>query len=149
MDERPGPRPEISTEGPQRQLTQRSSAELWGRLVAETFSLPGTIEGHSAVSPASSRAVFLEIADVTTPETSLAPDARLEPIHLHGVDDTSIHLCLPRERASEVIAAGWAQPHQFGDFGTEVLVYGPRDESELEVALALIRESLAFARAHN
>lgn len=149
MEQRHGPRPDVSTDGPQRQLTQRSTPELWGRLVAETVALPGVVEGHSAVSPASSRAIFIELTDVTTPETSLAPEARLEPVHLHGVDDTSIHLCLPRERADQLVALGWAEPHQYGDFGTELLVYGPRDTDELNVVLALIRESLTFARTHN
>jgi hypothetical protein len=128
-------------------LTQRSSPELWGRLVAEVFALPGTVEGHSHVSPASSRAVFLvDQLSERTPETSLAPGQRLEPVHLHGVTDTSIHLCLPVERGAELIEAGWAELHQYGDFGTELLVYGPRNDHELAVVLGFIAESLEFAR---
>ncbi len=99
------------------------------------------------MSPASSRAVFLrEQREELAAETSLAPGRRLEPVHLHGVADTSIHLCLPVDRGQELTALGWAEPHQFGDFGTEWFVYGPRDEAELEVVLGLIDESLAFAR---
>jgi hypothetical protein len=148
--QRSGTSPDLSTEGPQRQLTQRSSPELWGRLVFEATNLPGVIEGHSAVSPASSRALFLsELRDAVNPETSLAtPADRLEPVHLHGVDDTSIHLCLPRDRAVELLAAGWAVPHQYGDFGTELLVFGPRDNGELVVVLGFIGESLDFARGN-
>lgn len=144
---RAGDRPQVSTEGPQRQLTQHSPAALWGELVARTFALPGVEEGHSQVSPVSSRAVFLA-GQLTerAPETSLAPGQRLEPVHLHGVSDTSVHLCLPRERGQELTDLGWAEPHQYEDFGTEFLVYGPRDASELEVVLGIIRESLAFAR---
>ncbi|MEP6482010.1 MAG: hypothetical protein ABJA94_08400 [Rhodoglobus sp.] len=151
IQQRTGTEPELSTDGPQRQLTQQSSPEVWGRLVFEATRLPGVIEGHSAVSPASSRALFLsEFRDVTIPGTSLAGgDDRLEPVHLHGVDDTSIHLCLPRERAATVIAAGWAEPHQYGDFGTELLVFGPRDSAELELIVGFIRESLDFARTNN
>lgn len=67
-------------------------------------------------------------------------------MHLHGVADTSIHLCLPVARAREVTALGWSEPHQFGDFRTELLVCGPRDEAELEIVVGLIDESLAFAR---
>ena len=99
----------MSTEGPQTQLTQQASPELWGRLAAATFDLPGVIEGESQVSPAGSRAVFL--ADRT-----------------------------------ELIAAGWAEPHQYGDFGTELLVYGPRDDEELAIVLGFVAESVAFAR---
>ena len=54
-----GPRPVTSTDGPHRQLSQRATPALWGRLVASSFALPGVVEGHSAVSPASSRAVLL------------------------------------------------------------------------------------------
>jgi hypothetical protein len=109
--------------------------------------MPGVVEGHSQVSPASSRAVFLlDMETERAPETSLAPGNRLEPVHLHGVGDTSLHLCLPAERGQQLMALGWAEPHQYGDFGTEFLVYAPRNEDELDIVLSIIEESLAFAR---
>ncbi len=146
-DHRSGERPLVSTEGPQRQLSQQATPELWGRLVASTFALPMVEEGRSQVSPASSRAVFLtDRLEQRAPETSLAPGERLEPVHLHGVFDSSIHLCLPAERGHELTELGWAQPHQYEDFGTELLVYGPRDSDELDMVLSFIVESLAFAR---
>ncbi len=129
------------------QLSMQASPELWGRLVASTFQLPGVEEGHSQVSPPTSRAVFLsDRRDERAPETSLAPGQRLEPVHLHGVEDTSIHLCLPAARGAELTELGWAEPHQFGDYGTEFFVYGPRDDEELEIVMGLIEESVAFAR---
>ncbi len=146
-ERRAGGRPAVSTEGPQAQLTQRSSPEIWAALVAEVFALPDVEEGTSQISPASSRAVFLvDRATERAPETSLAPGKRLEPVHLHGAEDTSIHLCLPAGRGQEVIELGWAEPHRYGDFGTELLVYGPRDDDEVNVVLGLIIESLTFAR---
>lgn len=84
-----------------------------------------------------------------SPQTSLSPINPLEPVHIHGVTDTSTHLCLPAERANEVCELGWGEVHPFGDFGTEIMVYGPRDEDELEVVLSIIEESLNFARALN
>jgi len=86
---------------------------------------------------------------VSAPETSLSPTEPLEPVHIHGVSDTSTHLCLPVERASVVCELGWGEAHPFGDFGTEIMVYGPRDEDELEIVLSIIEESLNFARALN
>ena len=80
------------------------------------------------------------------PETSLAPGKRLEPAHLHGVDDTSLHLCLPAERGRQLTILGWAEPHQYEDFGTEFMVYGPRSADELEVVVSIVEESLDFAR---
>ena len=113
------------------------------------FALDGVVEGHSQVSPASSRAVFLvDQREERAPETSLAPGRRLEPVHLHGVDDTSVHLTLPAGRGAELVELGWAEPHQYADFDTEFMVYGPRDENELDEVLSVIVESLAFARGN-
>lgn len=111
------------------------------------FRLDGVVEAVSQVSPPSSKAVFLlETADEWSPESSLAPGKRLEPVHLHGVQDTSVHLVLPVERGEELVRLGWAERHQYADFGTEVMIYGPRDPRELEAVLSIIEESLAFAR---
>jgi hypothetical protein len=144
---RTGDRPTTSTEGPHRQLDQQATPAMWGRLVAAVIALPGVVEGHSQVSPADSRAVFLrDMAAERLPETSLAPGKRLEPVHLHGVRDTSVHLCLPVERGRDLIAAGWAEPHGYADHGTELMVYGPRTDEELAVVVALVEESIAFAR---
>ncbi|WP_168625676.1 luciferase family protein [Cryobacterium sp. BB307] len=112
------------------------------------FGLEGVVEGISQVSPPSSRAVFLaDMAAEVFPERSLAPGRRLEPVHLHGVEDTSIHLVLPVERGEELVVLGWAEPHQYADFGTEFMIYGPRDEAELEAVISIIEESLEFARS--
>lgn len=144
---RDGPRPETATDRPHRQLSQQSTPALWGRLVARTFGLPLVVEGHSSVSPASSRAVlFAAGLELLVPETSLAPRGNpVEPVHLHGVDDTSIHLCLPPDRAALSSSREWGEPHQYADFGTEIMVYGPRDEPELEFVVGLIAESVQWA----
>lgn len=149
MISRDGARPTVSTSGPQRQLDQRSTPAMWGELVAAVFALPGVIEGHSAISPASSRAVVVQGMDAPLePRRSLAPpDARFEPVHLHGVDDTSLHLVLSPERGRELVELGWAEPHQYEEWGTEFLVYGPRSAGELDVVLGIIRESLSWSTA--
>jgi phospholipase/carboxylesterase len=123
---------------------------LWGELIARAVQLDGVFEGHSSVSPAPSRALLLTShSEINAPETSLSPREPLEPVHIHGVTDTSTHLCLPVKRANEVCELGWGEVHPFGDFGTEIMVYGPRDEEELEVILSIIDESLKFARTRN
>ena len=150
LEQRSGRRPVTSSEGPHRQLDQQAAPELWGRLVAEVFKLPRTVEGRSQVSPASSRAVlFDDLREVRDPATSLAPTPPLEPAHLHGVTDTSVHLCLPADRARQVCELGWGEPHGYADHDTEVMVYGPRDAHELQVVLGLIGESLDHARHLN
>jgi hypothetical protein len=150
LGRRVGTRPLTSDEGPHRQLDQLSTPERWGRLVADTMSLPHVVEGISQVSPTTSRAVFFDdLTEIRDPAASLAPEGRLEPVHLHGVTDTSVHLVLPVERAVEVCALGWGEPHQYADFGTEVMIYGPRDDAEHAVVMRIIRESLAFARGES
>ncbi|MEP6479634.1 MAG: luciferase family protein [Rhodoglobus sp.] len=115
--------------------------------MARAFGLGGVEEGHSQVSPVSSRALFFtHLAIERTAETSLAPGERLEPVHLHGVEDTSVHLCLPSARGQQLTELGWAEPHQYGDFGTEFLVYGPRTPDEVDVVISIVEESLTFAR---
>ncbi len=151
---RQGSRPPTSDDGPHRQLDQLAPAALWGELVLAATTLDGVREGISQVSPASSRALFLVGLDVRgrtrDPRTSLAsPTDRLEPVHLHGVTDTSVHLCLPPDLVERALDTGWAEVHQYGDHGTEVMVYGPRDTDELAVVLGLVRASLAWARERN
>lgn len=150
ISERPGPRPRTSDEGPHRQLDQLAPPERWGRLVADAMSLPHVVEGISQVSPASSRALFFDdVTEIRNPAASLTPRGRLEPVHLHGVSDTSMHLVLPGVRAAQVCAFGWGEPHQYADHDTEVMIYGPRTDEEHRVVLLIIRDSLAFARAEN
>lgn len=144
---RPGPRPRTSTEGPHRQLDQLAPSALWGELVQRVFALDEVVEGHSQVSPASSRAVFLtDLQTSRSPQMSLALGGRLEPVHLHGVEDTSVHLCLPATRGQELVELGWAEPHSYADHDAELMVYGPRTSAELDVVVELVRESIAFAR---
>lgn len=144
---RPGRRPATSDQGPHRQLDQQAPPALWGELVAFARAMEGVEEGHSQVSPADSRALFFtDLPEQRSPETNLAPGRRLEPVHLHGVDDTSVHLVLPADRGARVTALGWAEPHGHAEHGTEWMVYGPRDRAELDVVLQLIQEALDFAR---
>lgn len=88
----------------------------------------------------------MDMPQERSPETSLAPGERLEPVHIHGVADTSLHVCLPQARGDELTAHGWAEPHQYEDFGTEFMIYGPRTDEELEFVVSIVEESLSFAR---
>lgn len=137
----------VSTAGPQSQLSQQSSPQMWGQLISCVFTLESVTEGHSQVSPASSRAIFLtDMVQERYPETSLAPGQRLEPVHLHGVSDTSLHLCLPHARGHELTVLGWGEPHQYEEFGTEFMIYGPRTNDELEFVVSIVQENLRYAR---
>jgi hypothetical protein len=57
---------------------------------------------------------------------------------------------LPAGTVAAAVDAGWAEPHPMALRGaippTAVMLYAPRDESELDVIEGLVRSSLAFAR---
>jgi hypothetical protein len=63
--------------------------------------------------------------------------------HLHPAFDGSLHLTLPQDVYDQVQARGWGEPHPLS--GT-MMVFGPRDEEELEVVWAILKESYAYAR---
>ncbi|WP_020577965.1 luciferase family protein [Actinopolymorpha alba] len=93
--------------------------------------------------------LFPDLSDIRDRSTSLAPNPPLEPVHIHGVTDTSVHLCLPSERAAAVCELGWGEPHGYADHDTEIMVYGPRDDDELALVLGIVQESLEFAWTSN
>lgn len=69
--------------------------------------------------------------------------------HLHPEHDGSLHMALPVELATDVTAQGWGRPHMWA--GTRlspgfVMVFGPRDEAELEVVFGIVAASYASAR---
>jgi hypothetical protein len=41
---------------------------------------------------------------------------------------------------------GWAEPHQYEDFGTEFLLYAPRTIDEVAIVVSFVEESIRFAR---
>ena len=77
----------------------------------------------------------------------LVPQAR-EFAHLHPGYDGSLHLALPPAQAADLVARGWGVPHPWA--GTRlspgfVMLFGPRDEDELEVATGVVEAAHAYA----
>lgn len=147
---RSGTPPLLDEEGPVWQRDQRSVPTMWVAVWDSLRTLPGVIAGASAMGEAGSRAVL--VPAVVKPEsgTSFAPaGSPMEPAHLHGPADTSIHLVLPAVRAALVVAQGWARPCPLAVHGTELIVFGPRDADELAIVTALARESVMWALARN
>jgi phospholipase/carboxylesterase len=69
--------------------------------------------------------------------------------HVHPASDGSLHMALPSAIVEAVIDNGWAERHPLaGKYGLPnniVMVYGPRDDAELEIVVALVRASHAGA----
>jgi len=56
---------------------------------------------------------------------------------------------LPRQRVEKLCEQGWGELHQFADYGTEMMIYGPRDYAECDFVFRLIVESVSWAREEN
>jgi hypothetical protein len=121
---------------------------LVDELARRAFGLPGVIEQPSGISVPGARALVIADGEPVGP-----PEAFLvgrEFAHLHPAPDHSLHAMLPGETAEAAIDAGWAENHPMAARGviprTAVMLYAPRDESELDVLETLITASHAFAR---
>ena len=70
--------------------------------------------------------------------------------HVHPAYDGSMHMMLPEDLVREMLEHGWGEHHPLVPEGkmapTGVMVYGARDEGEIDVVMKLIEESYKFAR---
>ncbi|GAA4915070.1 luciferase family protein [Streptomyces coeruleoprunus] len=147
LPRRAGERP--STGSPvHAQLDQNGPAELRQELWRRMTALAGVRPGRSHVSLPQSQALHLDPALATGPDDAYL--AGTEFAHLHGVGDGSLHVMLPPQLATEVIAKGWAEHHPLVGRGylpgTAVMLYSPRDDDELDVVWRLVLRSHAYAR---
>ena len=150
VEPRVGPRPLLDEVGPYWQHDQRSPPAVWVAVWDALRNIPGVIIGPSAMGEPDARAVL--VPHVTRPieGTSFAqPGAPLEPAHLHGPRDTSLHVVLPPPRAAEVVELGWATFCPHARFGSELIFYAPRDPRELAVVVAFAQEGVGWALREN
>jgi Family of unknown function (DUF5519) len=144
---RSGPKPRTTSTNPHTQLDQIAPRALYDALAERIFALPDADERSSLVSVPGARALWLRDELTAGPREAFMIER--EFAHLHPARDGSLHLALPRARASEAIDAGWAELHPIARMGllppTVVMVFGPRDESELEVVYGLVLDSYVNA----
>lgn len=143
---RTGPRPTTTPTNPHTQLDQNAPLALQERLFETAQSLPGVVVGPSFVSVPGARAFHLP--DQINPANKSFMIER-EFAHLHPPGDGSLHMTLPADIVDTVIENEWAERHPLaGRYGLPaniVMVYGPRDEDELEVVTELLRSSHSSA----
>ena len=145
LPERSGARPRTSGGLPHEQLSQNAPARLQDDLLAGARELPGVELRPSQISRGS-RAFTLP-PDLRSDRRAFMRGG--EFAHLHAPHDGSLHLFLPQDQADAVIAKGWGELHplalRMGGPSRNVMVYGPRDEGELESVFVVLRASYAFA----
>ncbi|HEY4866784.1 MAG TPA: luciferase family protein [Candidatus Dormibacteraeota bacterium] len=133
---------------PHQQLSQNAPLSLQEELWHRMTGLEGVRPGRSHVSLPDTRALHLDPRLATGPGDAFF--AGTEFAHLHGASDGSLHLMLPVSVAGDAIHKGWSELHPVARRGagppTLVMLYGPRDEAELEVVWRLVQTSYAFAR---
>jgi hypothetical protein len=143
---RSGPRPRTTaptrdTPFPHQQLDQLAPELLQERLFQRARLLAGVRVGRSLVSLPESRAFHLETGAAGGPAAAFQRGT--EFAHIHTGNDGSLHLTLPPQLYAEVLGAGWGEPHPIS--GT-MMLFGPRDERELEVAWRVLDASWRWAR---
>lgn len=146
---RRGSRPTTTTRIPHSQTDQQPADNRYlTAILDEGGSWPGVHDGESRISVEGSRALVLAEDVAAGPHEAFIVGR--EFCHGHAQGDHSLHLTLPVDLVPEVEAAGWTEPHFLVLTGrlprTHVMLYAPRDESEVAVALAIVRASYDFAR---
>jgi phospholipase/carboxylesterase len=143
---RAGSPPEVSWTIPQQQESQNAPTDLQERLFASARDLAGVQVGPSRISVPGARGLTLR--DGSDDEQAFLVPQVGEFAHLHPAHDGSLHLVLPPTLAADVSAKGWGRPHMWA--GTRLsagfmMVYGPRDETELATVLGIVTASHAYA----
>lgn len=146
LTRREGERPQVSWQIPQQQQTQNAPKDLQEELYARMCALAGTATGPSQISVPGARGISL-VEPAGPAEAFLVPQAA-EFAHLHPAYDGSLHLALPVDQATDLVARGWGTPHPWA--GTRltpgfVMVFGPRDRDELEIVAGIVAASHAYA----
>ncbi|MGW3650273.1 luciferase domain-containing protein [Streptomyces sp. NPDC000878] len=148
LPDRAGPRPRISVTIPQQQISDNSPQELQEKLFARLSALADVGTGQSAISVPGARGfMFTGARTGGSEEAFLVPQVR-EFAHLHPGHDGSLHVALPVGLAADAVRHGWAVAHPLAGIRLTpgmVLVYGPRDERELDVVTAIVSASHAWA----
>jgi uncharacterized protein (TIGR00369 family) len=128
--------------GPHQQLSDVAPRHLQDELLRRVRTLPEVEVGWSAISVPYARGFHLKPHAAKGPAEAFQRGSEFG--HLHPEHDGSLHLNLPLALYDEVLRAGWGEPHPIS--GT-MLVFGPRDEAELEVVWRLVRASYDWATA--
>lgn len=148
LPRRIGPKPRTTPDDPHRQLTQIAPAEIQEELVERVAALPGTFVCPSLISLPGSRGFVL---DDTSPLPAVeAFLIQREFAHIHPPYDGSLHMVIPARLVLQVTDRGWGEAHPVARMGlippTTMMIYGPRDSSELDVVWHLLRSSWSQAR---
>jgi phospholipase/carboxylesterase len=112
-------------------------------LAKRVFALPDVEERPGTVAHPAERAIWLrDDVPVASDDAFLG---NREIGHFHPWDG-SLHIVLEPALATAAVAAGWAEVHPVAKAGlvpeNRVMLYGPRDEHEVDVIFGLIEAAV-------
>jgi hypothetical protein len=139
LQRRAGPPPRTTSWAPHVQLDQLALPAMHAALIARVFALPDVEERPGTVADPRESAIWLRDDLPAGPADAFLGNREIG--HFHPWDH-SLHIALPPDLAQEAVAAGWAEVHPVAKAGMApghlVMLYGPRDEGEVEVLFQLI-----------
>lgn len=146
---RVGERPRTTNTNPHTQLNQQpSDTSHVKHLMDWAFTFEHIERKPSGVSVPG--AVAMCMVEGHTCKSCNAFMIGTEFAHFHPHPDYSMHLGLPEEEAEVVIAKGWGEWHPLITRGllppSIIMLYAPRNETELEVAKLVLAQSYAYAK---
>lgn len=144
---REGPRPKTTPCAPHAQISQNPDARFHRAFKDRAFDFPFVTRRPSMISVPGAEALCLEHGHGRGCRKAFMIGN--EFAHVHPPQDGSLHMMLPEEAVPQIVDLGWAEPHPMAAAGmipsTAVMVYGPRNEVEIETVLELLRLSYDFA----
>jgi hypothetical protein len=147
LPRRRGPLPQTSPWAPHYQLDQNAPQEMVEALKARVYALPDVEDRPTTLSAEGARAIWLKDTVPAGPVDAFLLNNH-EIGHFHPWDG-SLHIALPPQLADEIVEAGWAEVHPVAKAGmariNNVMLFGPRDEQELEIVFNIILASYQYA----
>jgi len=134
---REGPAPETPNGIPHQQHSQNAPVEMQQVLLASISDLPGIRIQPTPFSLAGSLGWRLEPSFAEGPEGAFIQQTS-EFAHQHRPSDGSMHMLLPVQASAIALGKGWGVIHPLtndisGDDSDYVMIFGPRNEAELQV----------------
>lgn len=147
LPERSGAKPRTTESAPHQQLDQTPPSAVYEALKARAFDFPGVERRPSAISVPGAEALWLTVESEHRCQNAFMVGN--EFAHVHPPHDGSMHMMLPRAAVREVMRKGWGEMHPMALLGAippnAVMIFGPRDEMELDLILDIIATSHGFA----
>ena len=148
---RQGPPPFTPDGIPHQQHNQNAPLDMQDALRTSMDVLPGVYVIDTQFSLAGSLGWRLEREFGTGPDEAFITIETLEFGHQHEPFDGSMHMLLPLEFSTLALEKGWGIIHPLsdsisGENSEYVMIYGPRDENELQTIWIVAQISYYYAR---